>query len=98
MSQTYNIVCTQCRQHLWVGQRDYIYSTPEHMSNLASFLHAHLNHPLMFVNEESSELDESEEQFADDEDKPQAGTPKVLTVAEADQLIRNTLTGTKGLL
>ena len=50
----YNLVCPETRKAIWVGQRDYIYSTPEHMKQLADWLHEHRDKPVFFVDDESS--------------------------------------------
>lgn len=54
MSTTYDIVCDNCRQKLWIGQRGSgnisprVYTTPAHIRALEGFLIAHQNHHLMF--------------------------------------------------
>lgn len=57
MSMCYNIQCDDCKKVLWVGQRDYIYSSKEHLKAFAKFLHDHINHELKFVNDENIEDD-----------------------------------------
>ena len=51
MSVTYDLACHDCSQQLWVGQRDYIYTTPEHLANLKEFFFAHQGHQLQFDRE-----------------------------------------------
>lgn len=64
MSTTLEIVCTKCRESLWIGQRNYIYrGEPDTMEMLEAFLFKHQsseydtgNHSLIFVNEHWDEL------------------------------------------
>lgn len=54
MGSTYNIVCDDCQQTLWIGQRGAgstqprIYTTEPHLQALNAFLIVHENHHLMF--------------------------------------------------
>jgi len=48
MSKTYNIVCDNCNEHLWVGQGARIYRG-ETMDEFAKFLYAHEGHNLRFL-------------------------------------------------
>jgi hypothetical protein len=65
MSKTYSIVCTQCKESLWIGQsslgQGYLYTNKEDAEKHWGFLKNHEGHPLVFVNEESGILDECEE-------------------------------------
>jgi hypothetical protein len=45
MSNTYSIVCDECKVAYWCGQSDYIYCKEK----MAEFLHEHLGHTLRFV-------------------------------------------------
>lgn len=51
MSVTYHIVCTACKEKLWVGQGGHIYKGKEYIKALEEFLYKHLEHNLMFVSE-----------------------------------------------
>ena len=53
MSVTHNIQCDDCKKTLWIGQRKHIYSSQANVDILAKFLHDHINHHLMFVNDEN---------------------------------------------
>ena len=64
MSQTYYIICKDCKKNIWAGQGSYdkkekghLYSDPE----IFKFLIDHQNHNLIFVNAEHEDLDETEE-------------------------------------
>ena len=48
MSRTYNIVCDDCGEHLWVGQGSKIYRGEE-MDKFSIFLHDHEGHSLRFL-------------------------------------------------
>jgi hypothetical protein len=48
MSRTYNIVCDDCNEHLWVGQGKKIYGGEE-MQEFTKFLYAHEGHKLRFL-------------------------------------------------
>ena len=54
MSVCYDIVCDECKEKLWIGQSDHIYSASEHITNLALFLHKHIGHNLRFLDEDGS--------------------------------------------
>jgi hypothetical protein len=58
MSKTFDLVCPETGKAIWVGQRDYVYSSPEHLQRLAAWLHEHKGRPIFFVDEESPLLDE----------------------------------------
>lgn len=60
MSRTYEICCTQCMESLWVGQDRHLYGG-DRLEHLAIFLHAHLNHPLVFCDSQSTIATECEE-------------------------------------
>ena len=46
MSQTYSLVCDDCKVEYWCGQSLHIYSKEK----TSDFLHAHQGHCLRFVN------------------------------------------------
>ena len=48
MSRTFDITCRDCKEYLWVGQRDHIYTTEEALSDLNEFLFKHEGHSLAF--------------------------------------------------
>lgn len=62
MSVTTDIVCTSCKEKLWVGQRDYIYLAEEKIKKLNDFLQKHRTnisgpeHNLLFVDEHWDEM------------------------------------------
>ena len=66
MSTTFDIGCLDCKKRLWIGQRDYVYATPEHLSKLSTFLLGHKGHHLVVASENMEDLDECE----DIEDEP----------------------------
>jgi hypothetical protein len=53
MSKCYNLVCPETKKAIWVGQRDYLYSTEEHMKRLAQWLHEHQDKAIFFVEDQS---------------------------------------------
>ena len=61
MSTTYHLVCTQCLQELWIGQRGSgnrypaIYSGDEYQAALILFLTTHQRHPLVFGTDDEIE-------------------------------------------
>ena len=63
MSICYNISCHDCKEKLWVGQREYIYKTNEGLFVLERFLFKHEGHHLSFDN------DEKHDEFIDYEDE-----------------------------
>ena len=62
MSQTYSIACTQCEVQLWIGQtRVPLYSgQPNTLAQLARFLIAHEDHPLIYCDDDKLGYDEFE--------------------------------------
>ncbi len=54
MSKCYHIQCDDCKQTLWVGQNDYIYTAKPEITIFAKFLHDHENHKLSFVYDENT--------------------------------------------
>ncbi len=48
MSICFNINCHKCKEALWIGQRDYIYTVPESLAQLNIFLFKHQGHKLSF--------------------------------------------------
>jgi len=51
MSVCYEINCHDCKESLWVGQRDHLYAVPTALSQLDRFLFAHEGHQLSFDND-----------------------------------------------
>jgi hypothetical protein len=53
MSQTFSLVCLECKAWIWVGQgwgsMTAFYTNPARMAQLQRFLNAHLNHTMRFV-------------------------------------------------
>ena len=64
MSQTFDIKCNDCKETLWIGQRDHIYTTPEALDTLNKFLFSHIGHSLTFDAD-------SDNEYSDFEDKGQ---------------------------
>ena len=60
MSVTYEILCHDCKESLWIGQRDYIYTTPEALAKLNKFLFAHSRHSLTFEGDPDNEYSDFE--------------------------------------
>lgn len=60
MSRTFNISCRDCKETLWVGQRDHIYTTEEALSDFNAFLFKHKDHGLIFECEPDNEYVEFE--------------------------------------
>jgi hypothetical protein len=55
MSITYDIICVKCKKKLWIGQAGIIYTgEPKTMKKLRKFLYKHLNHPLIFTDDNTS--------------------------------------------
>ena len=54
MSVTYDILCLDCKEVLWIGQSDYIYTTDPEINAFSKFLHKHEDHVLKFLNDNSS--------------------------------------------
>jgi len=56
MSRTYEIICHDCKQRIWIGQgsgdKAYIYRTEKETKNLSDFLFGHQNHRLEFGDDE----------------------------------------------
>lgn len=68
MSRTYNIVCHDCKQTLWIGQgwpekRQYIYKTEEQWKLLERFLFNHQCHRLEFGDWEHLQAAQIDEYF-----------------------------------
>lgn len=64
MSRTYDLVCTKCKKALWIGQagggaeRGHIYTGDQKvMRDLNAFLWDHMDHPLVFCNDEGLDDD-----------------------------------------
>lgn len=58
MSTTYEIVCHDCKEHMWIGQsplceveKGYIYKTDKALDFLQKFLFNHIDHRLQFCNQ-----------------------------------------------
>ena len=60
MSKTYNLVCPETKRAIWIGQRDYVYSSQQKLLALAAWLFDHRDKPIYFVNDESEMLDDIE--------------------------------------
>jgi hypothetical protein len=55
MSITTHLVCCDCREEVWIGQRNFIYTgEPETMKKLEKFLYEHMNHNLCFTTDEGA--------------------------------------------
>lgn len=67
MSTTYSLVCDECKEKLWIGQNQNIYSTQKHIHKLTEFLYAHEGHSLRFLSQHSEPLDYIEFVSANDE-------------------------------
>jgi hypothetical protein len=77
MSKTYEIICTTCKENLWVGQSGYIYTGEPHtMKALTEFLYKHENHDLKFVDSDSSILENCDYQEIDSDDYREDGNIK----------------------
>ena len=70
MSTTYNIECHDCKQTLWIGQGDHIY-TGDHecMEDLNKFLFEHENHNLTFVKDDNVHDEYTDYEDLDNEPK-----------------------------
>ena len=58
MSRTYEVLCIDCKQSLWIGQgwessKRYIYKTNDHLKALEDFLFSHMGHGLVFDDSET---------------------------------------------
>jgi hypothetical protein len=64
MSTTYELLCRDCKQTLWIAQSScgigHVYTEPRHAKALYDFLSAHLNHHLQYVTSENVPLDYEE--------------------------------------
>ena len=49
MSVTHDIYCKDCKESLWIGQKDYIYTGKKHINELKDFLFKHATHHLIFA-------------------------------------------------
>lgn len=49
MSQTFELVCLECKERQWVGQSNYIYTTRPEIEETAKFCHTHYGHMLKFL-------------------------------------------------
>jgi hypothetical protein len=65
MSTTYSIACKTCKVKLWIGQRNYIYtSQPDTMDRFGDFLFEHegpTGHDLAFVSDHCDFLSKCKE-------------------------------------
>jgi len=57
MSFTYNLICHECKQYIWIGQgwskADFqLYRSPENLAALRQFMAMHENHPLKFSHDD----------------------------------------------
>ncbi len=64
MSVTYDIKCHDCKEYLWIGQRDHIYTTKEALANFNKFLFNHKGHSLTFDSDADHEYSDFEEKEA----------------------------------
>ncbi|MCK5017526.1 MAG: hypothetical protein KAS32_10705 [Candidatus Peribacteraceae bacterium] len=60
MSRCFDINCHDCKESLWIGQRDHIYTTKESLADLNEFLFKHEGHSLTFEYDEKNEYAEFE--------------------------------------
>jgi hypothetical protein len=70
MSQTYNLICHDCRVALWIGQgtlRPYIYGTDVHRAVQSAFLLGHIGHRLEVNEDQQTDIDYT---ALDDEGQP----------------------------
>lgn len=51
MSVNNHIRCSDCKEFLWIGQREHIYMGSEYIERLKDFLFKHLKHHLIFDRE-----------------------------------------------
>ena len=58
MSTTYDLICPETNEYIWIGQSDYIYKGKDHIKKLEAFLYAHEGKPLVFVSEHDTEYEE----------------------------------------
>lgn len=56
MSDCYAIACKTCRQSLWVGQNDYIYTVEPNRTLFAEFLFAHRGNPHVLAFDNTQEF------------------------------------------
>jgi hypothetical protein len=49
MSETYQMACMDCREFIWIGQRDYIYRQKRYLDAVEKFLFVHTQHELQFL-------------------------------------------------
>lgn len=68
MSVTVDIACHTCKEQLWVGQSDYIYTTQEALVNLKSFLFEHKSHQLEFCDEHADYNYPDKRSFPDEDE------------------------------
>ena len=60
MSVTYDIKCNDCKETLWIGQRERIYTTKEALENLRRFLFSHIGHSLTFDSDDDNDYTDFE--------------------------------------
>lgn len=64
MSQTLELCCLDCKEHLWIGQRRsaarpesaYVYFTDEAHQHLNAFVRRHVGHTLKLVDDEGFDM------------------------------------------
>lgn len=56
MSVCYAIACKTCRQSLWIGQGDYLYTVEPGITAFAQFLHAHRGNPHVLAFDDTQEF------------------------------------------
>ena len=54
MSKCYDLICSECKVGLWIGQRKHIYTGDKNIEKLQEFLHKHENHRLKFLYDENT--------------------------------------------
>lgn len=87
MSQTLELCCLDCKEHLWIGQRPspakpeqaYVYFTEEAQAHLNRFVRRHVGHQLKIVDpKEFDTLDAYDwpdvEEMIDENPQPHGGS------------------------
>lgn len=77
MSATLHLECDQCKESLWIGQRDFLYN--DRLEDLSGFLFAHLGHALFFraSNPVNGDLKTSSKLMAGENGWYRFGEPKI---------------------
>ncbi len=73
MSKTFSIACINCRESLWIGQKSYspnsvgyIYTGKENLEYLRKFLFDHIEHNLIFKDNESLCVDDYKQLYEEE--------------------------------